>query len=399
MQTNDMSGGEDSDDAGNSIAFESTVRLTTVGARHGMFYFRMQLYASQVLKPDTEASIGHGLLLGKPSAIQMAQARARAAALVTAAKKRASEEAQKREGASGESGATGDDDSGLVGDNMRPALEAIGADDWTPDYPNGQSGAGEGQCAIDALSAASANKAVETADAELTMAKNGADGESGAGVAEAQKKKDDATAKAASKTVTTGAENGDEKMEPHAGHHRIGARGSPCRPEEGRDEGICVAPSACDPAKTQVDRCDGGSNNVCCEEGGEADGGDSGGGESGGNNGEGGGDIGGMEDGESATGESGAGDLDDGDDDDEPDAPVVLDNTTVLSCECVSFEKDPKKKGDGKTTDCEDTWEPKVSRRPRRSLVTNPELVLCLRVFLTIFFLFFVMFPSSFFLH
>ena len=29
-------------------------------------------------------------------------------------------------------------------------------------------------------------------------------------------------------------------------------------------------------------------------------------------------------------------------------------------CACVSFEKDPKKKGDGKTTDCEDTWEPKV---------------------------------------
>ena len=31
-------------------------------------------------------------------------------------------------------------------------------------------------------------------------------------------------------------------------------------------------------------------------------------------------------------------------------------------CACVSFEKDPKKKGDGKTTDCEDTWEPKVRR-------------------------------------
>jgi hypothetical protein len=48
------------------------------------------------------------------------------------------------------------------------------------------------------------------------------------------------------------------------------------------------------------------------------------------------------------------------------------------SCECVSFEKDPKKKGDGKTTDCEDTWKPKVSRSRRRvvSLVTNPELVL-----------------------
>jgi hypothetical protein len=303
MQTNDMSGGEDSDDAGNSIAFESTVRLTTVGARHGMFYFRMQLYASQVLKPDTEASIGHGLLLGKPSAIQMAQARARAAALVAAAKVRASEEAQKREGASGESGASGEDESGLVGDNMRPALEAIGAgpDDWTPDYPNGLSGAdgdGEGECAINALSAASAIKVGKTADGE--------------------------------ETVTTGAENGDEQMKPHPGHHRIGARGSPCRPEEGRGEGICVAPSACDPAKTQADRCDGGGNNVCCEEGSEADSDDSGGGESGGGNAE-GGDVGGMRDGEGAAGESGAGDLDDGDlvDDDKPDVPVVLDNTPV----------------------------------------------------------------------
>ena len=37
------------------------------------------------------------------------------------------------------------------------------------------------------------------------------------------------------------------------------------------------------------------------------------------------------------------------------------------SCECVSFEKDPKKKGNGKTTDCEDTWTPKVSRTLVRS--------------------------------
>ena len=50
----------------------------------------------------------------------------------------------------------------------------------------------------------------------------------------------------------------------------------------------------------------------------------------------------------------------------EAEAEAESEAAVCNSCECVSFEKDPKKKGDGKTTACEDTWEPKVSRSRSR---------------------------------
>eukprot|EP00947_MAST-08B_sp_MAST-8B-sp1_P000178 g178.t1 len=86
VNVNEMAGGEDDDNAQEGLAFETTVRLTVVGARHGKFYFRMQLFGSQVLKPHTEANVGHGLLLGKaPEAAAAAPASSAADAGNTAA--------------------------------------------------------------------------------------------------------------------------------------------------------------------------------------------------------------------------------------------------------------------------------------------------------------------------